>query len=234
MWTNGLYIIVMIMTAQDKIHFRYLMGKELVVRNPHVRQSYDDLSSLLLFQMIGQPPCTWTKILVLNVFWVQSCQSDKPLSLDEAYEPDLASVEVHEPSLQAFSKWASGSFICNVADQPWKIRFRCHGNKLINTKVKVVISVACSVNADGIECWDHVFSHRRRGGEGWIECIAAEQHDSLFLAPRNGLLLKLPNACDKTCQPTHRFLHTRFDIVHIIKVNNGHPLWGLLLLLLLR
>mmetsp|Transcript_52441 Transcript_52441/g.135792 ORF Transcript_52441/g.135792 Transcript_52441/m.135792 type:complete len:330 (+) Transcript_52441:879-1868(+) len=219
-------VIMMIVSPEDDVDLCDLMSEKLVVRHAHVRQGNNDFSSLLFFQILGQSRSTMAEIFVLNVLGRNRRKCDKPLSFHQAQQTDLATVPVHESCGRTFCEWSPSLFVDNVADEPRKIALRCHVHELVDTPVEVMVTIACRVDTDRIQSWDHVFSPCCRGGQRWIESIAAEQHHGFFFTSCKRLFFELTNACNETRNSTDRLLDARLHIVHIVEMEDCHSLWG--------
>mmetsp|Transcript_69618 Transcript_69618/g.167046 ORF Transcript_69618/g.167046 Transcript_69618/m.167046 type:complete len:357 (-) Transcript_69618:864-1934(-) len=211
------------MPTKDDVNLFHLLRKELVVWNSHVRQGNDYISSPLFLQLLSQPTSASYKVLISHLLHVNCSQGYEPFFLDKADQPDLAPMEVNSFADQTFPQWAACVRISCVAEKPWKIGLLRQRPQVIDTKIKVMVSIDCCFDSHSVESRHHMFSQSYCGDQRGAQCITAEEDHRLLFTTREWFHLQLTNPGDKPRNSSHGGCAVqRFNVIHIIEMQDCH------------
>ena len=164
-------IVVVVMTAKDKVHAWHLSCKPFVIVHVHVAQCDDHITSILL----SKPPgilCGASLVVLVKDVDLQVEKALNPFALADANEADLATCFVEDDFARAAANaiWAvlGPIFGHEVGRDPLALAtLGRHGLledfvHLGNVEVKLVISYAGNLYTAELDCVHHLLALKHR------------------------------------------------------------------------
>mmetsp|Transcript_28325 Transcript_28325/g.59830 ORF Transcript_28325/g.59830 Transcript_28325/m.59830 type:complete len:232 (+) Transcript_28325:1285-1980(+) len=210
----------------DAIDAADLVGKGYVVGHSHVRQGHYGVEGSVF--RLEFRDATFDKVngrFENYILRVQGWHNLEPFPLHETdnqqSRPSFLRLIQNVILVTSAQRLVQFGIPC-IAAKPWEVALILELAKLLEAKVKVVISQTGNINPNSIQNGNHLFAAKDGRHERWAEGIAAEEGDDLSLLLLSGSREEFLSCFFDRCDEWRRL----FDVVDVVEVDEGSVGYG--------